>query len=333
MRQAKIGLALSGGGMRGLAHIGVLSVLEEEKIPLDFITGTSMGGIIALLYAAGVPLKRLREVGEEVHLLQIATPDPHRHGLLGHAKMAAYLADLLGRDDLTFEELHLPAAVVATDVETGEMVILNKGPIIPAMMATSAFPLMFAPVRYGGRWLVDGGATNNFPFDLVRAMGADRVIGVATPPSVKLGLEERKVPLRRLERITLLRLFTRPGEWYRPFVIAETSVGHTIGIVTQRRMELSPPDLLLTVSLPNVGTFATNLNHRIITAGEEVAREHIVELRALRDHPMPPPWKRQWHAFTLRLRRAIAAYRAPLYGLHPQEGKGGDTLSGGGSES
>ncbi len=318
MRRAKIGLALSGGGMRGLAHIGVLSVLEEEGIPVDFIAGTSMGGIIALLYAAGLPLKRLREVGEEVHLLQIATPDPHRQGLIGHAKMAAYLAELLGRDDLTFEELHMPAAVVATDVETGEMIVLDEGPIIPAMMATSAFPLMFAPVRHRGRWLVDGGATNNFPFDLVRTMGADCVLGVATPPSVKLGLEESTAPRGRLERITLLRLFTRPGDWYRPFVIAETSVGHTIEIVTRRRMEVSPPDLLLTVSLPNVGTFATNLNRRIIAAGEQLARKHLTELRALRDAPLPPPWRRRWADFRRRLRRAIAAYRAPLYGLHPE---------------
>ncbi len=318
MRRAKIGLALSGGGMRGLAHIGVLSVLEEEGIPVDFIAGTSMGGIITLLYAAGLPLQRLREVGEEVRLLQIATPDPHRQGLIGHEKMAAYLAELLGRDDLTFEELRMPAAVVATDVETGEMVILDEGPVIPAMMATSAFPLMFAPVRHRGRWLVDGGATNNFPFDLVRTMGADRVLGVATPPSVKLGLEESAAPRGRLERITLLRLFTRPGDWYRPFVIAETSVGHTIGIVTQRRMEVSPPDLLLTVSLPNVGTFATNLNRRIIAAGEQLAREHLTELRALRDRPLPPPWRRRWADFRLRLRRAIAACRAPLYGLYPE---------------
>ena len=318
MRRAKIGLALSGGGMRGLAHIGVLSVLEEEGIPVDFIAGTSMGGIIALLYAAGLPVERLRRVGEEVHLLQIATPDPYRHGLIGHEKMAAYLADLLGRDDLTFEELRMPAVVVATDVETGEMIVLDEGPVIPAMMATSAFPLMFAPVHYLGRWLVDGGATNNFPFDLVRMMGAERVLGVATPPSVKLGLEEEPPPQSRLERITLLRLFTRPGGWYRPFVIAETSVGHTIGIVNRRRMELAPPDLVLNVSLPNVGTFASNLNRRIIAAGEEVAREHLAELRALRDRPLPSPWRRRWADFRRRLRRAIAAYRAPLYGLHPE---------------
>ena len=318
MRRAKIGLALSGGGMRGLAHIGVLSVLEEEGIPVDFIAGTSMGGIIALLYAAGVPPKRLREVGEEVHLLQIASPDPSRRGLIGHEKMRAFLARLLGRDDLTFADLQLPALVIATDVETGEMVVLDEGPVIPAMMATSAFPLMFAPVHHRGRWLVDGGTTNNFPFDQVRAMGADRVIGVATPPSVKLGLKESAAtPRRRLERITLLRLFTRPGEWYHPFVIAEASVGHTIALVTRRRMELAPPDLVLTVSLPNVGTFASHLNRQIIDAGEQVAREHLAELRALRDAPLPPPWRRHLEDWRSRWRRAVAAWKAPRYRTCP----------------
>ncbi len=318
-QRATIGLALSGGGMRGLAHLGVLTVMEEERIPVDFIAGTSMGGLITLLYAAGVPLDKLREVGEKVHLLQIASPDPTRNGLLGHEKMTAFLVKLLGRDDLTFAELRIPAAVVATDVETGAMVLLNEGPIIPAMLATSAVPLMFAPVHHRGRWLVDGGAVNNFPFDIVRAMGAERVIGVETPPSVELiPTETPGTSRRRLERITLLRLFTRPGEWYRPFVIAEATFGHTIRMVNRRRLEVAPPDLVMTVSLPNVGTFATQLNRQIIAAGERVAREHLTALRKVRDTPRPSPWRRRRTDFLHRLRRAIAAYRAPRYELYPR---------------
>ena len=312
----KIGVALSGGGVRGLAHLGVLQILEEAEIPVDVIAGTSMGGIVAGLYAAGISVEELIEFSKRTGIVDVASPDRRWRGLLGHKKMAALLTDLLGREDVTFEELNIPAAVVAADVETGELVVLDKGPLIPALMATSAVPIVFSPVYHQGRWLVDGGVLNNFPVDIVRRMGAERVLGVKVPPSVKLSLEDEEKG-RGLSPRGLRFFGNRTHDWKLPFLIAEVSLGITIRVVSQTRLMLCPPDVLLEINLPNVGIFTSDDNARIIEAGRKVAGDHVAELVKLKTRPLPPRWWVRLRSATSRLRRAWAAFHEPEYPLYP----------------
>ena len=281
----KIGVALSGGGIRGFAHLGVLQALEEAEVPVSVIAGTSMGGLVGGLYAAGVPLQTLIDFAQRAGIMDLASPDQRWRGLFDHDKMAPMLANLLGSAELTFEDLDIPAAVVAADVESGELVLLREGPLIPALLATAAFPLVFTPVYHQGRWLVDGGVANNFPVDVVRHMGADRVLGVNVPPCVQLALDRREhagaLSLRALSLMT-----QRTREWQLPFMIADACVGISVNEMNRMRLALCPPDLLLEVQLPNVGLFSTNQNGVAIAAGYRLARERWADLQALKSTPL-----------------------------------------------
>ncbi|HID87294.1 MAG TPA: hypothetical protein EYP55_07930, partial [Anaerolineae bacterium] len=158
-RRPKVGLALSGGGARGLAHIGVLNVLEREGIPVDLLAGTSMGGVIAAGYAAGLSPEfmeqealRMGQLRKLVGLFDLTLP---KAGLVEGRKIEAYLAQHLG--EMTFDDLRIPLVLVAVDLVTGEEVILKSGSVIEAVRATISLPGVFAPVRMDGRLLVDGG--------------------------------------------------------------------------------------------------------------------------------------------------------------------------------
>ena len=304
----KIGLVLGGGGVRGFAHLGVLQAIEEAKIPVDLVAGTSMGGMMAGLYAAGVPLLDIIGAAKTTGIMDLASADRAWRGLFSHKKLAALLAELLGRQDVNFEDLQIPAAVIAADVETSEVVILDKGPLIPALIATSAVPLLFSPVRHQGRWLVDGGMLNNLPVDIARRMGADRVLAVSVPPRLTLPLEEREEE-RGLSLRGLSLLGGRTRDWRLPFLIAEASLGMTEELVDRMRLAFHPPDLLLEVDLPNVGLLDADSNARVIAAGREAATRRVTELLALKTKPPPAMRQRLFAGAVKRLRRAWAALR------------------------
>jgi NTE family protein len=316
-RTPKVGVALSGGGVRGFAHLGVLQVLEEAGIPVEVIAGTSMGGLVAGLYAAGVPLQALIDFANKTGIMDLASPDQRWRGLFDHDKMAPMLASLLDDPEITFEDLDIPAAVVAADVERRELVLLREGPLLPALLATAAFPLVFTPVHHQGRWLVDGGVANNFPVDVVRHMGADRVLGVNVPPSVRLTLD-REAHNSALSVRALSLLTQRTRDWQLPFLIADACVGISIEALNRTRLALCPPDLLLEVQLPNVGIFSTNKNGEAIAAGYRLARDHWADLVALRSRPLPPRWRRRLASTWRRARLAWAVFREPEQLLYEQ---------------
>jgi NTE family protein len=311
----KIGVALGGGGARGLAHLGVLQVLEDAGVPVDIIAGTSMGGIVACLYAAGIPLDDLVASGKKVSLVDLASPDLKWRGLFGHEKLASLLADLLGDDEVTFEDLDIPAAVVCADIETGELVILDEGPLIPALLATAAVPILFSPVHHQGRWLVDGGVLNNLPVDLVCHMGADRVLGVNVPPSVDLSLSDEEMP-EGLPLGGLRNLVKHIQDWRRPFLIAEASVGITIGTINQTRLMLCSPDVLLEIHLPGVGIFFDS-DVDEVSAGREVAMAHLEELIELKADSVGPRWMRRLRSMMSRIRLAWMVLRRPEPPMYP----------------
>jgi NTE family protein len=229
--------------------------------------------------------------------------------------MVALLTDLLGAQDITFQDLDIPAAVVATDIERGEMVILDRGPLIPALVATAALPILFAPVHHQGRWLVDGGVLNNLPVDIVRGMGADRVLGVDVPSHFALPLEEQE-PNGRLPA-GLLPLANGALDWRMPFLIAQASMGMTARVINHTRLALCPPDLLIEVELTNVRLLATDRSAEIVEAGRRAALARAPELVALWNRSRRPRWQRRLSRAVRRLRRAWTVLREREEVLYP----------------
>ncbi len=172
----KVGLALGGGVARGLAHIGVLSVLERYRVPVDCVAGTSAGAIVGALFASGVPLSRIFEEAAKTRWRDLVRLAMHKEGLIKPAGLEKHLTELMSASEFT--DLKIPFAAVATDVTTGEEVVLDSGNVAKAVLASSAIPGIFTPVRIGDRLLVDGGVVNNVPASVVRRMGADLVIAV-----------------------------------------------------------------------------------------------------------------------------------------------------------
>ncbi len=171
-----VGLALGGGAARGLAHIGVLSVLEEANIPIDFVAGTSIGAMVGAAYCAGIEVPQLLDIAADTGWLKISRPTWPRHGLLSFAKMEEWITELVG--DVDVRDLAIPFAAVATDIETGERVILREGPLGKILRASCSVPGVVEPVGYQGRLLSDGGISDNLPDYAARMLGADYVIGV-----------------------------------------------------------------------------------------------------------------------------------------------------------
>jgi NTE family protein len=172
----RIGIALGGGFARGLAHIGVLKVLEENQIPVDFVAGTSVGALIGAAYCSGVSPKELEEIAYLVRFKDFARWTLSRLGFASNDRMTSFLARLLKVK--TFEELRIPLAVSATDFATGEPVTLRSGVLFDAVRASCAYPGMFLPVQLNGRLLIDGMLAHPVPTVPVRELGAERVIAV-----------------------------------------------------------------------------------------------------------------------------------------------------------
>ena len=206
----RVGLALSGGGARGGAHVGVLKVLEQLNVPIDYVAGTSMGSIVGALFAMGYPANEIERMLNETDWDRALTDQPDRRDRtmrkkenealflvpyrLGYnngsvqlplgAIEGQHLDQILHKVLLpavnlrNFDELAIPFRAVATDLITGEEVVLSKGVLADALRASMSVPGVFAPVRIDGRLLVDGGMSNNLPVSVVREMGADIVIAV-----------------------------------------------------------------------------------------------------------------------------------------------------------
>lgn len=184
-----VALVLGGGGARGLAHIGVLKVFEEEKIPVDMVIGTSVGAIVGAIYAAGVPLSTLESIGETIQWNTISNVGNTSvlsllltENLLSTKPMEDFLAATIGNK--RFDQLEKSFVCVATDIMTGERVILREGDVGVAARASATIPGLFAPVEYRHRYLVDGGLVDNVPTDIAKSSGADVVIAVSVASDI-----------------------------------------------------------------------------------------------------------------------------------------------------
>ncbi len=284
----KLGLVLSGGGAKGFAHIGVLKVLEEVDMPIDYITGTSMGSVVGGLYAIGYDAEELKDIALETNWNRLFADEVARRnlpleekiwdgqfvgslpideegmrlptGVMGGHKVTVLLSRLSWSvhqiDDFT--ELPIPFAAIATDIETGEAVVLDSGYLPEALRASIAIPSIFQPIRIDGKYLVDGGLVRNMPVDDVFDLGADYALGVNV--STQLQSQDQLRDLVSILNQTI-----------------------SIGMLGNIREQEDKADKMLR---PDLGDFTIQdfgSVEEIIDIGEESAREIYDELKAVAD--------------------------------------------------
>lgn len=177
-RRARVGLALGGGFARGIAHIGVLQVLEENRVPLAAITGVSSGSMIAAAYASGTSLERMAKQAAGMKFNDVARWTISTMGLMRSERMTEFLRGMLAVH--RFEEMRIPLGIVATDLRKGEPVLFSrKGEVFDAIRASCAYPGLFLPVKVDGRLYVDGGMSMDVPAPAAKEMGARHIIAVS----------------------------------------------------------------------------------------------------------------------------------------------------------
>jgi len=327
VKKPKIGLALGAGGPRGLAHIGVLKVLEKNGISIDCVAGTSMGSLIGAIYAAGIEITRLEEIALNMDLKQIAvmfTPTIPRSGLIEGKRVREFIKSFVS--DANIEDLKIPFAAVATDIETGEEIVINKGSVAEAVRASISIPGIFTPVRLGDRFLVDGGLVNPVPVSVVAQMGVDAIIAVNTLCPVErnawrigivaetkkknssIGKINSKIVNSRIAkyiqdaakqseivaRISDIFGQGRPDKKSPPPPSIFDVISQTISIMENEilalRLKDDKPDVLIT---PEVGFLKPLEYHRgkeAISAGERATRDALPEIKQL----LPPKWFFKW---------------------------------------
>lgn len=235
-RPQHVGLVLGGGAARGMAHIGVLEALEANGVRPDFIVGASAGSLVGGLYAAGLSTARMRILAHQLKWWDISRlPMSVSWSTLAALTAPLGMLDLDRLSDLIrkvldadphFHELAIPFAAIATDIATGQSIMLNDGPIAPAIRASCSVPGIFTPVRRNGRLLVDGGTSNNLPVSAVQQMGADYVIAVDLLPPVIGPTPEPKSIVE--VSITSLYVLIRAAQVDMPLAhcVIQPTVGH-----------------------------------------------------------------------------------------------------------
>ena len=253
----RLGLALSGGAARGIAHVGVLRALEEHAIPIDAIAGASAGALVGGCYAAGLTIAQLEDLVRSFRWRQTGRLALSRLGLQSNARMETFLRTHL--PTTRFEELRIPFAAMVTDLQTGTVVVMrDAGDLAFAIRASTCIPGMYVPVRDAeGRQLVDGGLVANLPIRHTRELGADIVIGV------DLGAEGAT-------------FFDKPrtilGVMARTFVAVERVVN---------RQERAEADLIIVPKIGHIRWDQTRRGDELIKAGYEAGLESIDRIKEL----------------------------------------------------
>jgi len=181
----KTALVLGGGAARGIAHIGVLKVLKRHKIPFDIVVGTSIGSLMGAIYALGLSLKNVEDIALKTTWRDLSDFVLSKTGFLEGRNLERIIEGLL--EEKVFSDLKKELAIVATDIENGEEVIIRSGNLSRAVRASCSIPGIFIPVRINGRLLVDGGLRSTVPSETAKAMGADFIVAVDVGYCVRKG--------------------------------------------------------------------------------------------------------------------------------------------------
>jgi len=298
----KIGLALASGGARGAAITGAMKVLDREGIKVSAISGSSIGALVGAAHAAGIPIEKVEEEWLATDLPKLFRgflPTFPRAGLSSGSELRKMLVRLLG--DIKIEELPIPFAAVACDIDTGEAVVLREGSLVDAIRASTAIPGLFYPVRWGDRLLVDGGLVDPLPVGVCRELGAEFVIALditqrPQPTTEKgrsvwtrIGDGLRGMVANRSWIPNTLSEFLAEATRQRPeasrplpglYSILNQSIAIMIQEIVRQKLSSYPPDILIR---PQISLSFLGYLHAAdgIEAGERAAEEALPELRRL----------------------------------------------------
>jgi NTE family protein len=279
--QNKIGLVLGGGGSRGLAHIGVLEVLVREQIPIDLIVATSMGGIVAVLFALGYsPVEiaaGMKAMQSNSLAMKIASARSRQR------KVQEQLGQILAGK--TFADLKIPVTLMAVDMVHGEEVALTTGPLLPAILASSAVPGAFPPVKLNGRQLADGGVIDSLATHVAYDQGAARIIAVDVYPPLEKD-NPWTDPISAIMGFQLpAGIFSTNGNGENKVPTAAASMWRSFRVQTwylhQQRLAAHPPHVLLRPEVHDYGSLDFKDVAGPIRAGTAEAERHLAALKAL----------------------------------------------------
>jgi NTE family protein len=263
----KVGLALSGGAARGFAHIGVLDVLQREGIPIDVIAGTSAGAIIGAVYASCRDSETVKKHALSIDWKKMASLFDlsfRMSGLLKGRKIKKLLSEYIG-GDIDFSELKIPFSCVATDIDTGEEIVITTGSVSEALRATISVPGIFSVTKRGDRYLVDGGLTTPVPVDTVRQMGADFIIAVNVNPRVT----------DRISRSTEKRMKARK----EPNIFHVMMQSIYITTYTVARNSLVDADIVIEPDLKGIGAGDFQKASESILMGQQATADAMPEIK------------------------------------------------------
>jgi len=273
LRKGKIGLALGGGAARGLAHIGVLEVLEKEGIPIDMIAGTSAGATIGALYAQGKEASQIKDLAINMgwkRLISLVDLTLPRSGFIEGTKIKNLLKSIIG--DIEFSDLKIPLACVATDISSGEEVVISQGSVLEGVRASISIPVIFTAVKWKDRYLVDGGLVNPVPVKTVREMGADFIIAVNVIPDMG-------------DRIQRAQEFKQPGIFH---VMLQSIYIATYSLV---RSSLEGADIVIEPRLTHIGYGDFHRARDCISQGELAAQDSIPKIKKQAEKDTEQLWE------------------------------------------
>ena len=258
----RLGLVLGGGAARGIAHVGVLKVFEEAGIRPDLIVGTSAGALVGSLAAAGISATRITTWAHTMRWSVLARPVMSRGGLMSNDRLGRFLERVLPCH--TFEELPVPFACIATDLESFEPVLLWSGDLASAVRASCALPGIIVPVERNGRLLIDGGVAESVPAAIARMLGADVVVAVNVNASYR-----RAAPPTNMFAILAQTYFT-------------------LGRAAER-LATERADVLVTPEVGDIGVDELHRGPELVRAGEAAARAVLPRIRMLVERTVEPP--------------------------------------------
>ncbi|MFH1381062.1 MAG: patatin-like phospholipase family protein [Candidatus Omnitrophota bacterium] len=250
-KEEKIALALGGGAARGLANIGVLKVLKKEKIPVDLLIGSSIGGLIAAAYALGVPIADIEKSALKFTFKKIADFHLSNKSIFRGRKLEAIVEEFIGNKN--FADTWIPLAITTTDIETGEELVHTRGNLQKIIRASCSWPGIFPPVTIKGRKLADGGIRNSIPVKMAKHLGAKKIIAVAIGFAVKKG---------------------RVDNLFQMFIQSIQILGEELD--TYQSMQA---DVIIKPKLHDIDQFGFHHAKRAIKDGEEAAKKAIPEIR------------------------------------------------------
>jgi len=290
-----VGLVLGSGAAYGLSHIGVLRVLEQEKIPVDVIAGSSIGALIGALWAAGYDSNEIEKIAKSVEkknaffkLLGFRDLSAVHRGFFKGDQITRFLSDYL--KDMTFQDLKVPVKMVATDLLTSEEIVLDSGSVINAVRASISIPGFFRPYPYKGSYLIDGGIVDPLPVKILSNMGVRKIIAVNVLPAPKDLIERNE-----LRRNAFHQSFQQRGYWSRMIMktldrIQRRYTSNIFNVLMNTimftefeiaRMEGSEADIFIHASVPNAHWIEFFSADKFINEGVKKTREQLADIRQL----------------------------------------------------